>query len=257
MDKGRDHRATILNGARIFHELTLELGLCQRSLPLAPVETPFLTLSQTCSGVGRIDPPIFELSEGITVSCFQKRVCGGRAATFILAPSADVRIVTTALSVLVSLAVVEVIAQSPEAAAGIPDQPCSLQLLPVSYESSVIHGGLLVTVPVPESAPDGSRIVMLRASVAGRDVALGECPLEVVVGFNHAPAQAGPVFDAVHEYDIPALVRVLEGGASTEEKDDVRVRRLMPSRVIRQLLLSSTQRLTPECCRKAALRSLG
>jgi hypothetical protein len=35
--------------------------------------------------------------------------------------------------------------------------------------------------------------------------------------YNHAPAPAGAVYDAAEAGDVPALMRALEGGASTEE----------------------------------------
>jgi hypothetical protein len=90
--------------------------------------------------------------------------------------------------------------------------------LPAAYEVSIAHGGVLMSVPVPASAPEGSCVVISRVSIAGCDVALGEVPLEVIVGFNHAPAPEGPVIAAVEAGGVPALMRLLDGGASTEEK---------------------------------------
>jgi ankyrin repeat protein len=39
--------------------------------------------------------------------------------------------------------------------------------------------------------------------------------------FNHAPAPAGLVNKAAYDGDVQALLRLLEGGASTEEADEV------------------------------------
>jgi hypothetical protein len=39
--------------------------------------------------------------------------------------------------------------------------------------------------------------------------------------YNHAPAPAGPVYAAAQAGDVPALMRLLDGGASTEEKNGV------------------------------------
>jgi hypothetical protein len=91
------------------------------------------------------------------------------------------------------------------------------QLLPVDYEPSVTHGGVLISAAVPASAPEGSRVVISRAFVAGCDMALGEAPLQVIVGFNHAPETEGPVYIAAEAGDVAAVKSALEGGASTEE----------------------------------------
>jgi hypothetical protein len=95
--------------------------------------------------------------------------------------------------------------------------------LPVAYEVSLTLGGVLISVPVPASAPEGSCVVISNASVTGCDVALGKAPPQVAVGINHAPAPAGPVLAAAETGDVPALTRLLGEDASTEEKSAVRL----------------------------------
>jgi hypothetical protein len=189
----------------------------EQSLPLAPTEPPFVVL--TCDGdrVGDIFAPSYPPASSFSHSCLQKRVNAGHAAAFVLAPPADVfygDLNATMLATLAALVQVSAELQQPADLCVAPAQ------LPAAYEVLMAHGGVLVTVPFP-TAPEGSRVVISRISVAGCDVALGEAPLEVIVGFNHAPAPKGVVWDASAAGDAPALTRLLHGGASTEEKNDV------------------------------------
>jgi hypothetical protein len=167
------------------------------------------------------------------------RVRRGSAATFVLAFRAGETGSTDpdVLAALASIALVDTTVEIPEPprrslivdiagrmktwwSSKAPAPPVTIRLLPATFEPSVIHGGVLITVPVPVSAPEGSRVVLSRVSIAGCDVALGEAPLQVIVGFNHAPAPHGPVTAAAEAGDAPALMRLLDGGASTEEKDE-------------------------------------
>jgi hypothetical protein len=218
----------------------------QRELPIAPVEPSDINLSWVETGLrGFVSvatcPPVSSLS----ITSLQKRVLPGRPVTLVLATragsanasGADTDIlVALALTALVD-ATVELEPPEPPRRSLIsalakgmrtwwspaaPAPPAaSARLLPVVYEPSVVHGSVLISVVVPASAPEGSRVVISRVSVSGCDVALGEAPLEVVIGFNHASEPEGPVMAAAEAGDAPALMRLLEGGASTEEKDEV------------------------------------
>jgi hypothetical protein len=208
--------------ALALRALRSDAQLHEQSLPLAPTEPPFVVL--TCDGdrVGDIIAPNCPPASSCLLSCLQKHVKAGRAAALALAPLADViydDLDAAALATLTSLVQVSAELQQPDCL-GVP--PAKLA---VTYEPSVAHGGVLLSVSAPSSAPEGSRVVIRRACVAGCDVALGEAPLEVVVGFNHAPAPEGPVYAASKAGDAPALVRLLDGGSSTEEKEAVSCRK--------------------------------
>ena len=87
------------------------------------------------------------------------------------------------------------------------------------YEPCEESGGVLIRVPIPTLSPEGTRVVIRHASVAGSDVALGKSRIQVAVGFNHAKAPRGPVFEAACAGDVPALQQFLAAGSSTEEID--------------------------------------
>jgi hypothetical protein len=204
--------------AHAFRELQSETQLQERTLPLAPTEPPCAALLHAGYGIGFIDPPNCPPASSCSLSCLQKRVNAGRAAAFVLAPPADAIYGDTNASVIATLtALVQISAelQQPEDLGVPPAQ------LPAAYELSLTHGGVLITVSVPASVPGGSRVVISRVSVAGFDVALGEAPLEVIVGFNHFSEPEGPVMAAAEVGDVPTLLCLLDGGASTEEKDTV------------------------------------
>jgi hypothetical protein len=204
--------------AHSLQALQSEARLHERSLPLAPTEPPFVTLTCTGDTFGVIDAPSRPPASSCFPSCLQKRVKAGHAAGYILAAPADAIYGSLHAAVLATLAdLVQVCAEL--------QQPADLSVppaqLPVACELSIAHAGVLITVPVPASAPEGSLVVISRVSVAGCDVALGEAPLVVTVGFNHARTAKGPVYAAAEAGDVPALMRLLDGGASTEEKDSV------------------------------------
>jgi hypothetical protein len=210
--------------AHAFQALQSETQVHERTLPLAPTEPPCIDLVYTDGRFGVIEAPSCPPASSCSVSSLQKRVKAGRAAAFVLAPPADAIYGDSNASVITTLAAlvqISVELQQPDDLGVPPAQ------LPADYEASIAHGGVRITLSVPASAPEGSRVVISRVSVAGCDVALGEAPLEVIVGFNHAPAPDGPVMAAAESGDVPALLRLLNGGASTEEKNAVsgRIRR--------------------------------
>jgi hypothetical protein len=207
-------------------QLQAALSIFECSLPFAPVEPAYIALVNIGHSVGFTEAPSFPPVSSLSIQPLAQRACRGRIATFALTQpryaatelsTANTVVCTALASVALVKAMIELsggtaVAESPIAATH-PEQE-----LPVSYEPSVAHGGVRIAVPVPASAPDGSRIVVRRLVVGGCEFSLGEAPLQVIVGYNHAPAVAGPVNTAVVSDDVPALMRALEGGASTEEE---------------------------------------
>ena len=75
-----------------------------------------------------------------------------------------------------------------------PDGGEGAVLAPVDTEASV--DGVLFIVAFPAGTPIGSRIVINRVWVAGREVVLDEMSSSITIGFNHAPAPAGAMIAA-------------------------------------------------------------
>jgi hypothetical protein len=209
-----------LECARILQAVRSELKMNQQCLPVAAVELPSIVFLRADPGIGRIEAPFFPPAASLSFKPLRKRARSGQAADFVLAPSSDgihcsSSIVCDALESAASVWASANVSEAPVS------REASSQHLSVMYEPSVPLGGVLVRIPVPFSTPDTSCITILRVSVAGCDVALCESPLQVRVGFNHAPAPEGRVWAAAHRGDVPILMRLLEGGASTEETDGV------------------------------------
>jgi hypothetical protein len=211
--------------------LSLQYQLTAR-LSFAPVEPPSVIFSPADFEVGRIEAPSCPTTS-LSISCVRKRVRLGHAAEFIIAPTAAIRSVVD-LGSLASVALVDAYMHFPDAAATEPgfrpataaavsaSPPLHAKLLPVSYMPSAPHGGVLVRVPIPASTPDGTDVLIRRASVGGCDMALDGPHLRVSVGFNHALSPRGPVYEAADSGDAPTLLHLLDGGASTEELGSVR-----------------------------------
>jgi hypothetical protein len=211
--------------------LLSERSLHQRDLPLAPVEPPSITLSRDNCGVGRVHaPPCFSFNS-LSIRCLSRRVHPGRSATFALVPHAHERRVEDGpvLAMLASVVTIAATLQPPSMfiapsgrkRARLPSStPVFAPLLPVTCKLSS-HGDLLICVTAPASASEGSRLVINNVSIAGCEMALGEAPLQSIVGFNHASLPKGPVSDAAGNGDVPTLMLLLHSGASTEEKAEV------------------------------------
>jgi hypothetical protein len=210
----------------------------RRSLPLGPVELPVVALSGKDWGSCCIEAPSCPIVQGVTLTRICKRVNPSRsAAEFVLsplAPSDDSATDATTLksAALATLLEVDATVRHSAGATGtmlewtrtgdVGKATIGPALrLPVAYEPSVIHGGVLVSISIPPSAIDGSCVVIERASVAGVEMAVDESQVRVTLGFNHVPAPSGPVFAAVRNDDVRALLSALEDGASTEEADAV------------------------------------
>jgi hypothetical protein len=197
------------------------------NLPIAPVEFAFIVLIPSSVEVGSIVTPLFPCGNELSIGCLTQAVRPGSTAKFIVyAPGTPLgRKSQLALaSALCFKATLRGREDSPAASGGWPSRPLvapSTQLLAVSYEPSVTHGGVLVTVPVPDSASDGSRVSIYHASVAGIVVPHDSSKLQVAVGYEHRLSWAGPVWAAASAGDVPAILSALKCGASTEEADEV------------------------------------
>jgi hypothetical protein len=145
----------------------------------------------------------------MSVHATARRIRGDRPAVFrmqLTIPGVDVDIVATAQLVVARIFL------------GGVELGYSIEVAPATTTS---HGCISVVVPIPENTAEGSQFVLRRVSVAGYDVALGEAPVRVIVGFNHEPAPAGRVYAAAQAGDIPALTQALDDGCSTQEADGV------------------------------------
>jgi hypothetical protein len=207
--------------------LRSELALCLHELPLAPVEPPIVELIPTNRRTGLIVAPSCPPASCLSFTCLTKCVRPGNSAAFSLSARvteddlAPVVARTTLASVLSIEAVLQHSADAAPRNDAVAFRPPPSQLLPVTYAPSDAHGAVICSVAVPVTSPDGSHIVVLRASVAGCDVALDVAPLQVTVGYNHSPAPQGPMYAAAEAGSVMTLMRVLDSGGSTEEKDPV------------------------------------
>jgi hypothetical protein len=81
--------------------------------------------------------------------------------------------------------------------------------------------GVLLFVAVPPGTPEGSRVVINRVWVAGREVVLDELSSSITIGFNHVPAPAGAMIEATKAGNLSGVRAALDNGESTEQKDEV------------------------------------
>jgi hypothetical protein len=210
--------------------LQTERDILDSVLPLAPSEPPTVSLLATASGIGSVDEPSCPLARSLSILCVQLRVHAGHAAAFIMrAPPSKGPCGELHPAVFEAMAAVTRISagvQDPSDTC--PSRVSPAAVMPVIIEPSVADGGILISIP--DTAADGSRIVIQRASVAGCDLTLGEVPPHVNVGFNHAPATGMAVIELARSGDIPALIQLFNGGASTEEKNEVRSKEKSRSR---------------------------
>jgi hypothetical protein len=198
----------------IYQTLMRERSLYVFALPFSPVEPPSVDLTVTHCGLGTVTAPPALNSHNVAFACPRRRVQPGGTVTFTLAPLDATTCSAASLFALASAARVD-IAIDPAAIRGqIASAPASL--LPVSYVPCAERGCVQVSTVIPVSAPGGSRVVVSRASVAGCDITLGSA-LQVIIGFNHTAEPKGRVYAAAGRGDIPALISLLDDGATTEE----------------------------------------
>ena len=84
-------------------------------------------------------------------------------------------------------------------------------------------GGWIVRVLVrPAAWADAAFVTVHSMSLAGRPLLCDCLPATLRVGYNHAPAPDGAVYQAAQAGDVVALQAALDAGGSTEEANNVR-----------------------------------
>ena len=95
--------------------------------------------------------------------------------------------------------------------------------LPLAVRPSESGSGWIARALVhPSSWADAASVTVVSQTFAGRPIPCDSLPATLLVGYNHAKAPAGAVFDAAHGGDTLALQAALDAGDSTEEADEVR-----------------------------------
>jgi hypothetical protein len=194
----------------------------QRVLPIAPIEAPSVAVLPIASSVACVDATPSPPPSTLSIRCLAKRVEPGRPAHFLLAPRENVsRVHISVLAALASVALVEAVLVAPSDDSAKSDVAEAAELLPLTYEPDALRGGVRVCFLTPAIIAQGARIVIRAASIAGSAVAYNESHAHVTVGFNHARASRGAVYDAAQDGDVDVLVQLLQDGASTEEYANV------------------------------------
>ena len=96
---------------------------------------------------------------------------------------------------------------------GHPQEDASLRVKARPSGSSWIIRALVH----PASWADAASVTLHSMSLAGRPLPCPCLPVTLRVGYNHAPAPAGAVFEAAAANDVPALEAAINAGGSTEE----------------------------------------
>ena len=118
------------------------------------------------------------------------------------------------------------------------------------------NGWIARALILPATWANATSLTIVRLTLAGLPLASDSLPASIRVGYNHAPAFRGAVFDAAQAGDVAALQAALEAGMSTEEAD--RVRGAVEGWEGAHYSSSGLKLFpTPPCCREAALRSIG
>jgi hypothetical protein len=230
-----------------FRALQLEMANYQRVLPFAAFEMPAINLLLDDSDydedemededseqdytafliahtLGYVDAPSCPAAGSVLLQCTRARVKPGDSCEFMLKPQTFNGFRSTENHVLVALASAAFVEATTMAFSADEEvRPGLAQLLPVTYLAWSSHGGVVVNVDVPATVPEGSRVVIRRASIAGCNMDLGTSSLGYIVGFNHAPAVAGSIFQASLDNEHSYIRRMLyvRDGPSTEETDNV------------------------------------
>lgn len=97
------------------------------------------------------------------------------------------------------------------------DTPLAYRVEPSSTVDAL--GCVDITAAIPDGSGTGDAVILCNLSIAGREVPLGDSPVQVIIGFNHAPSPVGLVTGPARAGNVPALVRALEDGGSTQEAD--------------------------------------
>ena len=103
----------------------------------------------------------------------------------------------------------------------LPGQLIEEVSLPVSARQCC-SGWIARVLIHPATWSDAVSVSVVSLSLAGQPLSCHCLPATLRVGYNHAPAPAGAVYDAAQDGDVPALQAALDAGGSTEEADEVR-----------------------------------
>jgi hypothetical protein len=211
----------------LYRDLRSESANIHRSVPSTPFEPSAIAFLPSPSGIGGIGAPSFPF-ESLSIVPRDVSALPGRSVAFAIElPLTELDITGTGLLRTLSANIWAEVGIDPpggtadltsdgfRSAAAPPNQ------LSVAYEPSVALGEVVIRIAVPTATPDGSRLVIRHVIIAGCEVALTKLPAPVKIGYNHSPESRGSVYAAAAAGDVPALTRLLEGGASTEEKDAV------------------------------------
>jgi len=96
------------------------------------------------------------------------------------------------------------------------ERPTTCVSAPVSTRA--IRGGLIARALIhPVWWVDATFVSVRSLTLAGQPLFFGGLPTAVYVGYNHAPAPEGAVYQAALLGDVPALQAALDAGGSTEE----------------------------------------
>ena len=71
----------------------------------------------------------------------------------------------------------------------------------------------------PSAWANADSVTVVSLSLAGRPLPCDCLPATLRVGYNHASAREGAVFEAAKAGDLPALQAALDAGGSTEESN--------------------------------------
>ena len=103
----------------------------------------------------------------------------------------------------------------------VPGQPREEIFLPIVARAS--DGDLIVRALMrPAAWALAKSVTLVSLSLAGRPLPSDCLPATLQVGYNHAPAPEGAVYEAAWAGDVAALQAALDAGGSTEEADTVR-----------------------------------
>jgi hypothetical protein len=209
-----------LRVAGLSRALHAEVATCWRSLPLAPVEPPSILFSPMKSVIGKVNVASLPPSEALSVRCLDLKLNSGRAVCFAMIATGcadeDAAALSTLASIVTANAVIQPAADEVEANASAATSPHDRHVH-LAYAPYPALNAVFIS---PISVPRGSRVMLVRLTVAGCDVPLGSVPVQVTVPYNHSLAAKGRVYAAAEAGDTPALMFALKGGASTEEIDE-------------------------------------
>ena len=188
------------------------------TLPVGPLEIPILGMGICDSGTSVIEARLVSPFVGdIAITGVPARVHADRPLELDL-PSvglgADASAAVSMASWLSAHACLAI-------AVEVPGQPRVEVSLPISAGPS---GSRLILRALvrPSAWANAVSVTVVSLSLAGRPLPSDCLPVTLRVGYNHAPAPEGAVYEAARDGDVAALQAALDAGGSTEEADEVR-----------------------------------